>query len=423
MERQPSRPRLSSDDLELILSVTRHLAAPFELQALLGEVTAAACRVLRAERASVWLLDAAAGELVLRVASDLEDVRIAVGNGLVGSCAREGRLVNVPDCYADPRFDASVDRRSGFHTRCSLTVPLLDHRAALVGVIQVLNKRNGGVFGPSDEALAEALAAQCAVALSRVRLAADAMEAERLHHELDLAREVQASAMPHALPSVPGYDMHAVFLPAEETGGDAYDLTLGRGALLVMLADAAGHGVAPALAVTQLQAMVRMGFRLSADLETMFAQANDQLAETLPDGHFITAFVGLLDIAAHRLRFVSGGQSPILHYVAASDAFEIHRATSFPMGAMPMPGRPRAGSIDFEPGDVLLLLSDGIYEHEDAAGVQYGRGRVEQLVRQHASQAPAALCERLVDGVRQFAGDRPPQDDMTMVVLKRSAAG
>ena len=108
---------LSRDDMAAILAVTRALAAPFDLGTMLAEVTAAACRVLRAERSSVWLHDANNDEMVLEVASDIRQVRVPVGSGLVGACARERRLVNVPDCYADPRFDASVDRRSGFRTR------------------------------------------------------------------------------------------------------------------------------------------------------------------------------------------------------------------------------------------------------------------------------------------------------------------
>src|SRR6478672_8813064 len=136
---------LTPGDLRAILDVTRALAAPFDLLTMLAEVTRAARQVLQAERSSVWLHDAAAGELVLEVASDVRHVRVPVGAGLVGACACDRRLINVPDCYADPRFDPGVDRRTGFRTRCSLTLPLVDHAGALVGVMQVLNKA-GGVF-------------------------------------------------------------------------------------------------------------------------------------------------------------------------------------------------------------------------------------------------------------------------------------
>ncbi len=415
-------PRLSSRELEQLLAVTRHLAAPFELNRMLAEVTAAACRVLHAERGSVWLLDGAAGELVLEVSSDVGPVRLPVGHGLVGACARDRQPINVPDCYADPRFDPSVDRRSGFRTRCSLTLPLADHQGELVGVMQVLNK-HGGVFGDADQALAEALAAQCAVALARARMTAQLIEAEKLRQELELARIVQTSALPQALPVVAGYEMHATFLPAAQTGGDTYDLALVDGQLLLVLADATGHGIAPALSVTQMQAMLRMAFRLGASLETVFHQVNDQLAEILPDGHFVTAFVGLLDPASHRLRFLSGGQAPILHYVAAADAFQAHKATSFPMGAMPLAQPRPAVNVEMAPGDMLVLLSDGIYEYEDAAGVPFGRPRVEQVVRACRGKAPAVLAARLLAAVHGFAGAAPQQDDITMVLLRRIADG
>ena len=411
---------LSRDDMAAILAVTRALAAPFDLGTMLAEVTAAACRVLRAERSSVWLHDANNDEMVLEVASDIRQVRVPVGSGLVGACARERRLVNVPDCYADPRFDASVDRRSGFRTRCSLTLPLVDHEGGFVGVMQVLNKAQG-VFDAADETLAQALAAQCAMALARVQLTAALLESEKMRQELELARVVQMSTLPAQLPVLPGYDMHATFLPASQTGGDTYDLALTAQGLLVVLGDATGHGIAPALSVTQMHAMLRMALRLGADLETAFRQVNDQLAATLPAGHFVTAFIGLLDAAAHRLRFLSGGQGPILHFCAAEGACVAYKATSFPMGAMPLAKLRPAIEISLAPDDVLVLLTDGIYEYEDATGAQFGVQRVEQVLREHHRGDSATLARHLLQAVRDFARGAPQDDDVTMVLLKRSA--
>ncbi len=410
--------RLSRADLETILAVTRALAAPFDLSTMLAEVTAAARRVLRAERSSVWLLDEAAGELVMEVSSDVRLVRIPVGRGLAGACVRERQTINVPDCYADPRFDTSVDRASGYRTRCSLTLPLIDHRNELIGVMQVLN-RDDGVFDTDDQALAEALAAQCAVALSRVRMIEDLVEGERMKRELDLARVVQMSTLPSTLPTIDGYDMHATFLPAEATGGDTYDLSAIDEGLLVVLGDATGHGIAPALSVTQMQAMLRMAFRLGAGLESAFREVNDRLAETLPDSRFITAFVGVLDPLAHRLRFLSAGQAPIVLHRAATGRCEIHGPTSFPLGAMPIARLKPAVELTFAPGDLLALLSDGVYEFENTRGEQFGRARVEALLCARSGDRVADVAAAVLEALGAFAHGAPQADDLTMVLLGR----
>jgi len=416
----PSAQALSREDMEAILDVTRALAAPFDLLTMLAAVTAAARQVLRAERSSVWLHDAAREELVLKVADDIRDVRVPVGTGLVGACARDQATINVSDCYADARFDPATDRRSGFRTRCSLTLPLVDHEGRLVGVMQVLNKQ-GGVFDAADEALANALAAQCAVALARVRMTEALIERERLHQELELARVVQMSTLPSTMPEVAGYDLCGTFLPAAQTGGDTYDLACIEQGLLIVLGDATGHGIAPALSVTQMQSMLRMAFRLGADLETAFGQVNDQLATTLPHDRFITAFVGLLDPADHRVRYLSGGQGPILHFRSSSGDCVRHRPTGFPMGAMAMPGRRPAAEIDLAPGDLLVLLTDGVFEYFDPDGAAFGEDRVEAVLREHHRESTAALSARLLGAARAFARGAPQQDDVTMVLVKRCA--
>jgi phosphoserine phosphatase len=422
MNARPPQRRHSARDLETILGVTSALAAPFDLMTMLAEVVSAAKQVLNADRGSVWLYDAAADELVLEVATGIRPVRVPAGAGLVGACARSRQIINVPDCYADPRFDPGVDKSSGYRTRCMLTLPLVDHKDILVGVMQVLNKAGGGVFDAHDEALATALAAQCAVALQRVRMTEAVIEGEKMRQELEMARVVQLSTLPASMPTLPGYDVYGMFKPAELTGGDTFDLALVDQGLLAVLGDATGHGIAPALSVTQMQAMLRMAFRLGADLETAFREVNNQLAETLASDRFITAFVGILDAGTHTMRFHSGGQGPILHFQAALGACARHKPTSFPLGAMHLSTLRPVVTLAMQPGDILLLLSDGIYEYHDAGGEQFGESRVEQIVQSHHGKSMAELSAVLLHEVGAFAEGAPQDDDITVVLVKREAA-
>jgi phosphoserine phosphatase len=418
VDAQPPPRGLSAQDLQKVLEVTRALAAPFDLMTMLSEVTAAARQVLQAERASVWLYDPGADQLVLKVATDVQDVRIPLTTGMVGACARERRVVNVPDCYADPRFDPSVDKRTGFRTRCALTLPLIDHKDGLVGVMQVLN-RAAGVFDGGDEELASALAAQCAVALQRVRMLDALLEGERMKQELELARSVQMSSLPSVMPQVPGYDLFGMSRPATETGGDTFDLAYRDGALLVVLGDATGHGIAPALSVTQMHAMLRMALRLGADLESAVLQLNNLLAETMAEDRFITAFIGLLDPGAHSVRYLSPGQGPILHFHAAAGTCTTHKPTGFPLAAMPLVKARPAFALALEPGDILVLLSDGIYEYCDPRGEQFGEQRVMDVVATHRHQTMGALCAALLEELESFAAGAPQEDDVTVVLVKR----
>jgi phosphoserine phosphatase len=300
-----------------------------------------------------------------------------------------------------------------------LTLPLVDHKDVLVGVMQVLNKGGAGVFDDHDEALATALAAQCAVALQRVRMTEAVIEGEKMRQELEMARIVQMSTLPASMPVLPGYDVYGTFKPAELTGGDTFDLAALDQGLLVVLGDATGHGIAPALSVTQMQAMLRMAFRLGADLETAFKEVNNQLADTLASDRFITAFVGMLDANAHLLRFHSGGQGPILHFQAALGTCARHKPTSFPLGAMRLSALRPLVTLQMQPGDILLLLSDGIYEYHDAAGEQFGEARVEEIVRSHHGESMAQLSAILLDAIQKFAAGAPQDDDITVVLVKR----
>ena len=415
----PSREQdLSARDLEPILGLASKLAAPFDLETMLAEVVDAGTRVLHADRGSVWLYDRNSDELVLRVADEIKEVRVPAGTGIVGTCARTRQIINVPDCYADARFDSSTDKRTGYRTRCLLTLPLVDHKGILVAVMQLLNKADG-VFDAADESLGRVLAAQCAVALQRTLMMEELIEGEKLRQQLETARIVQMSTLPAAMPYLPGYEVCGTFKPADLTGGDTYDLAVLEQGLLIVLGDATGHGIGPALSVTQMQAMLRMAFRMGADLDTAYKHVNNQLAERLPSDRFITAFIGLLDTAAHQLRFHSGGQGPIFIYRARDRSFAEFKPTSFPLAAMPLERLRPSIAVELGEGDILALVSDGIFEQRNREGEEYGEARVKAVIERNNRQATADIVAELFAAIAAFAGEKQ-DDDMTVVLVKRA---
>jgi len=406
--------------LRRVLEVTRKLAAPFDLDTMLTEVVDVSRNILDAERGTVFLYDELTDELVVRVATELGTIRIPANKGIVGESAQTHKLINVPDCYADDRFNRDIDKQTGYRSRCMLTIPLLGFEDSLVGVLQILNK-NDGIFDEEDEFIATALAAQAAVVLHRAKITEQIIESEKLDREIAVARDVQIGTLPKHMPKIEGYGFAGAFEPTDQTGGDLYDFVqLDEHRLFLLMGDATGHGIGPALSATQVRAMLRVALRLESSLDDAFVHINDQLCDDLPDDRFVTGFFGLLDATQHKVSFHSGGQGPILHYHAASGDYDWHPATTFPLGYLPQTDLAAPLEIHLAPGDILGLISDGIYEYENEQGVQFGQQGVADVIDQTRDGDADAVVAGIMRAVRQHGGSVPQADDITIVLARRS---
>ncbi len=406
--------------LRRILEVTRKLAAPFDLDTMLSEVVDVSRNILDADRGTVFLYDEGTDELVVRVATELGQIRIPSDMGIVGESAQTRKLVNVPDCYADPRFNRAIDKETGYKSRCMLTIPLLGFEDSLVGVLQILNK-NGGTFDEQDEFIATALAAQAAVVLHRAKITEQIIESEKLDREITVARDVQMGTLPKQMPTIEGYGFAGAFSPTDQTGGDLYDFVpIDEQRLFLLMGDATGHGIGPALSATQVRAMLRVALRLEASLDDAFVHINDQLCADLPDDRFVTGFFGLLDASRHTVRFHSGGQGPIMHYHAATGSYDWHPATTFPLGYMPQTDLAAPLELELAPGDILGLISDGIYEYENEQGVQFGHDGVARVIDNLPDGSAEQVVAEIMRSVRQHGGSMPQADDITIVLARRS---
>jgi phosphoserine phosphatase len=334
----------------------------------------------------------------------------------------------------DARFNQAVDKETGYRTKSILAIPLVDHDGELMGVAQVLNKQ-GGVFVESDEELALALASQAAVALKRGRLILESMEKQRLARDLELARQIQQSSFPKRMPKITGFDVAAWAEPAEEAGGDAYDVVgfardpagkivvsktggIAREAMMLM-ADATGHGVGPALSVTQVRSMLRMAVRLGTGIQDTARQINRQVCEDLPPGRFVTAWLAWLDDASGHVVSLSAGQAPILRYDATKDEFEERDADTVPLGVLEDMPSDEPVRFEMKSGDVLAVISDGIFESVNASGEIMGTAPVREVIRALREASASDIVKGIHEVARIYRAGQPALDDQTMIVVKR----
>jgi serine phosphatase RsbU (regulator of sigma subunit) len=258
----------------------------------------------------------------------------------------------------------------------------------------------------------------------------DSLLAERVKVERDMAvaRKIQMDVLPKELPVCAGYDMAAFSLPAEQTGGDIYDLVAvaldpanvdDPSSLVLLLADATGHGIGPALSVTQVRAMLRIGVRLRAELDDVFAQINRQLCQDLGSDRFVTAFLGLLDPGNHSIKYQSAGQGPLLHFHAKNHRFEWLDSSMLPLGILEDPISSGARRMQVEPGDLIVLLTDGFFEFQNEQREQFGRERVAEIIMKHHHLPARELLSELLAATSRFAGGAPQLDDMTGLIIRR----
>jgi phosphoserine phosphatase len=376
---------------------------------------------LPAERGFVMLWDEEQQDLVVRCSKS----RGATGFGkpmrvsrtIAEKVFRERVTVLTTDAQGDERF-AGGESVFSLGIRSAIAAPIW--REEKVDGLICLDATAEKVFQAFDADLLSALGHHLAIAIERARLQTLAIQKERMDRELTVAREIQIATLPAEVPTVPGYDLAGLSRPAEATGGDTYDLIpMGGNRVVLLVGDATGHGIGPALSVMQVRSMLRVAMRLNAGLDDAFRQINDQLADDLDDARFVTAFMGMLDGDENRIRFHSGGQGPIMHYRAADDTFDWQPATTTPMGFTLSTKQAPARMLNLEPGDILGLLTDGVFEAENPAGQMFGKARVESLVRRHRREPMEGLASKILHAVDEYGAAAPQADDITIVLVGR----
>jgi serine phosphatase RsbU (regulator of sigma subunit) len=255
----------------------------------------------------------------------------------------------------------------------------------------------------------------------------------KLERDLQIAQQIQRGTFPRSMPKLKGFEIDAWNKPADRTGGDTYDVigfSYNSDSTTVMvsedeadyamllLADATGHGIGPALSVSQVRAMLRMGVRTNEALTGIGRHINDQLFADLYDGRFITAWLGRLDATENVLTSFSAGQAPLIRYTACDDKFEVLNADTSPFGVVDKLNI-ETKSFKMEPGDIFAVISDGIFEATDPKGERFETERTLEVLSSIKGETPKRMIEVLRERVDRFTEGMEAKDDRTMLIIKR----
>ena len=242
----------------------------------------------------------------------------------------------------------------------------------------------------------------------------------RLQHDLQTAREIQQSLLPHDPPTLAGFAIAGWNKPADDTGGDYYDWSpLPDGRWIVTLADVTGHGIGPALIAAACRAYSRANFRSHSDLSLIFAGVNDALARDLDPTRFVTYVGAACKPGTGDLEVLSAGHGPLFLYSAATDSFAEVDSQGVPFGILPEFTSGPAASLSLLQGDLFLLITDGFVEWENEKGELFGCARLQQAVRASRHHAPKEILKSLYEAVLAFSNGTAQQDDLTAVIIKR----
>ena len=293
----------------------------------------------------------------------------------------------------------------------------------LQGLLWLGPKRSEEPYSSRDLSLLESVAGQTALALENTKLTATVVEEaanrERINSELELARTVQERLFPKAAPQVPGLDLAGLCRPAQTVGGDYFDFfTMSSGLTGFAIGDVAGKGISAALLVASLQASLR-AIALSGflNLSDLMAKLNVLMYDVSPANRFATFFCCLYDATTGRLLYSSAGHNPALLIPANPKQQPMWLHTRGNALGLTRKSTYEQAELVLQPGDRLVLYTDGVTEARNPAGDEFGEARLLETICGTANCSASTLADSLLKATVGFAGSATQHDDITLITV------
>jgi sigma-B regulation protein RsbU (phosphoserine phosphatase) len=308
----------------------------------------------------------------------------------------------------------------GVYSEEVASIPLVAENGTLGVLVAAHKEARAGTepFAANDIRLLELFAVQVTVAMESVRLTLESLERERLRSEMEMAAVIQTHLYPQVFPEVEGYRLAAKATPSRHVAGDTYDAFENGVSLIATITDVSGKGVGAGMIASGVHAAVRLMAVNGVDLADLAVRVNAYLSGATEDNRFATSAIVRLEPDG-RLVAVNAGHCPIL-IRRADGAIDEISSSGFPLGMMPI-AKYSEHEDRLEPGDLLLLYTDGLTEAEDPDEEEFGVERVSEVVSKLECPSAAAACKELLGAVEAFTCGKPLHDDATLLVVERLA--
>lgn len=405
-------------ELSVLYRMSTALTGRGDVQKVLDTAASSVADAMKVKAASIRLLDGKADKRHLRLAAShgLSEDYLAKGSVLLSQsvmyqAALNGEVIHVPDMTQDDRvlFKREAAREGLVSMVC--TGVIFQDRA--IGTIQLFTDEPRS-FSAGEVNLLRASSQLIATAIESARLEARRKESEQVNRQLHLAADVQRRMLPARMPTVPGLQLAARYVPSYELGGDFYDFIRLDRAMGLAIGDVVGKGVAASLLMASTRAALRFAQDVY-DLDEVISRVNLALARDTRDNEFATLWYGTLDPLTMRLTYCNAGHDPPL----LLRGNEVH---SLETGGMILgvsaEEHYEKGIWDFEPGDLLLLYTDGLPDAFNDHDERFGHERIHVALRECAGKSAGDTLNHVLYAMRQHTGPRRGNDDTTIVVMR-----
>ena len=412
-------------DLTSLIDVTSIITSTLDLDELMSLVMEKAQEVMHAEASSIMLINEETGYLECEIAlGKVQDkvqnkIQLKIGQGIAGWVAETGNAIIVPDVSSDSRFFSEIDQTTGFKTRSILAAPL-KIKDKVIGVAEVINRMDAQPFTKENLEIFQTFCRQVALAIENARMHRYMLEQQRLRQQLESAYRIQQSFMPQKFPEDDNesFSIYGKNLPASSVGGDLFDFVrLDDDRLAIVIGDVSGKGIPAALFMARLISDFRYFCHLADSPANLMAFLNNAIIERSSQGMFVSLIGMLFNVNTGEAIISNAGHLPPLWLQIKSQRIaRIENESGIPLGVIEGFDY-RNQKVNLQPGDSILLYTDGVIEARNYAGEMFTMERlINKLSLSPAN--PKELIDNLLQEIRAFQGDADQHDDITLLALR-----